>query len=293
MKSLNNILSVWNRNFPLDVTTEEVLRSKFFESPYSKRIDPVENDGAFSLACTRAKPFGDEVDSDRGWVLWIGYDGEKNARELLFNQFEKFRERGIRKITFSGFTPDYFLPGIDRQRYPGVYNFLKQLGFKDSGEAIAMSSDLRSFNDAGVSDSDRIVFKSADVEDRDDLYEFLRKNFGPDWIHRAMKVHENGEREQIYMAKHLGKVVGFSMFSGSEGDHWYTPGERFGPFGVQENMRGRGIGASLLNRTMLAMKGRGIRTAYFLWTDEKAKRLYSRFGFQVERRFTIMEKKLE
>lgn len=292
MNPHDNILAIWNRNFGLDVTTEEVLESKFFLSDFSTKIEPLENGSAFSLACVRSKPFYGESNSETGWILWIGFDEESDARELLETQFKKFAELGVENVVFSGFTPDYFAPGIDKVRYPDVYQFLLKMGFKDRGEAIAMSSDLRKFREVPINESAGITIKTVDKTDRESLFDFLGNNFGGDWLHRAKSVCENGEMEQVHIAKLNGEIVGFSMFSGSEGKHWYLPGERFGPFGVLESMRGKGIGASLLNRTLMTMKGRGIRTAYFLWTDEKAKRLYSRFGFTEERRFTIMEREI-
>ena len=70
------------------------------------------------------------------------------------------------------------------------------------------------------------------------------------------------------------------------------PGEHFGPFGVDEEYRSKGIGAVLLRETLLEMRARNIHRAFFLWTSEKASRLYTRFGFRTKRKFTVFEKQL-
>ena len=44
--------------------------------------------------------------------------------------------------------------------------------------------------------------------------------------------------------------------------------------------RGAGIGAALLGRTLEQMRQRGSHCAWLLWTEERAGRLYQRFGFQ-------------
>lgn len=125
-----------------------------------------------------------------------------------------------------------------------------------------------------------------------ELLAFIKDNFASDWYYRAKKVAELGEKEQIYVAKDGNKIVGYSMFSGSERDNWFAAGERCGPFGVSQDYRDRGIGSALLFKTLAAMKGRGIKTPYFLWTDEKAARLYSKFGFKEKRRFSVMMRRL-
>ena len=87
-------------------------------------------------------------------------------------------------------------------------------------------------------------------------------------------------------------ILGYSMFFGAEGRRWYMHGEHFGPFGVDEAHRSRGIGTALLHQTLREMRIRGMHRAFFLWTSERASRLYERFGFEVTRRFSVFEMKL-
>jgi N-acetylglutamate synthase-like GNAT family acetyltransferase len=103
---------------------------------------------------------------------------------------------------------------------------------------------------------------------------------------------KKGISDQIVVARRGGRIVGYGMFSAGEGNLWYSPGERFGPFGVENSERSKGAGSAILARLMNNMKGLGIRHAYFLWTDERASHLYKRFGFRITREFTILEKDL-
>ena len=137
-----------------------------------------------------------------------------------------------------------------------------------------------------------IQISEFDPEYKRQLLSFIEKNFNSDWYFRADTVASKAEMEQICLALKNGEIVGYSMFSGPEGKYWYMPGERFGPFGVREDIRGKGIGHSLLSKTLQLMRARGIKAAYFLWTDEKASHLYERFGFRKKRIFDIMEMKL-
>lgn len=70
-------------------------------------------------------------------------------------------------------------------------------------------------------------------------------------------------------------------------------GERFGPIGVRESERGRGIGQVLLYETLQAQKARGYRCSWFLWSDDRtADRLYRAAGFREIRRFAYLKKEI-
>ncbi|HYI26003.1 MAG TPA: GNAT family N-acetyltransferase, partial [Thermomicrobiales bacterium] len=82
----------------------------------------------------------------------------------------------------------------------------------------------------------------------------------------------------LQIATDNGEIVGYAQ----------SRGERFGPFGVSESQRGRGVGAVLLATTLQAMRARGFHCAWFLWTSDRAVTLYRRHGFEEVRRFALM-----
>ncbi|MDQ3655231.1 MAG: GNAT family N-acetyltransferase, partial [Chloroflexota bacterium] len=86
----------------------------------------------------------------------------------------------------------------------------------------------------------------------------------------------------MHIAEEHGRIIGYAQ----------SRGERFGPFGVDETYRGRGIGAVLLSTTLLAMRARGFHCAWFLWTSDRAAKLYREHGFEEVRRFQLMAKAL-
>lgn len=237
----------------------------------------------------RPSKFYYEGGAGEGWILWAGFTDHDAFDSLLLEQVEEFRRLGVNRVRYSPFTPNYFLPGVDRDNYPELYGALHDLGFRTVSTAIAMSKDLavkEEVSSMGLKDIQIEFFENSYMGE---LLDFIRSNFNSDWYYRAENVAANGENEQICLAISKGRIVGYSMFSGPEGKHWTLAGERFGPFGVREDLRGKGIGQALLGKTLHAMKARGIKSAYFLWTDEKASHLYSRFGFQIKREFDIME----
>jgi GNAT superfamily N-acetyltransferase len=68
--------------------------------------------------------------------------------------------------------------------------------------------------------------------------------------------------------------------------------ERFGPFGVLEEMRGTGLGKVLLHLVLERMRARRAHSAWFLWTGEQspAGHLYRRSGFTTTRVFRVMRR---
>lgn len=99
-------------------------------------------------------------------------------------------------------------------------------------------------------------------------------------------------RDQVIVATYGDEVVGYAQFWGVEDYAWACAGEHFGPFGVKQSLRNKGIGTLILYRCLQNMRKRGVHRAFLLWTDPQAARLYERFGFRVTRKFTVMKKVL-
>ncbi len=288
MDDARQILQLWNSKYRKDPTTESVLNKKFFNSKYLDIVSPITKNGSFSLAGTRKLKFYHSEDLDSGWILCLGIEENKDAKFLLNEQIKAMKGRGVKKLYYSSFTPDYFSPGVDKARYPHLHEFLEKYGFREESEAIEMVLNSNEYEPSIIETKGNIGLEIYSSKIEKQILDFMKKNFNADWYYRVLSVIEHGDPEQVSVARFNEEIVGFSMFSGPEGDMWYYPGERFGPFGVAEEYRGKGIGTLLLIQTLNMMKGRGIQSAFFKWTDENAGRLYKRFGFRETRRYSIM-----
>ncbi|EQD69355.1 GCN5-related N-acetyltransferase [mine drainage metagenome] len=284
----SSILKAWNSYYRYDPTDIGALDRKFFGNIYIKQLETIVLGEAYSLMGTRGNkflytPFG----NDKAWILSAGPGKSNELQDLLELQIEQCSKLGIRKIYYSNFSPGYFYPGIDRKRYPEVFNSLTSAGFKEDSVALAMEADIGGFSYEEASESD-IAISSLHEKDIQGFLEFVEENFPADCFYRANGVINEGSLQQISVAKVSGKFAGYAMFAAGEGPLEFTPGERFGCFEVSENFRSLGIGTKLLVRTLNAMKAMGIRHTYFLWTTERASHLYTRYGFKVTRKFSIM-----
>ncbi|MBX8632061.1 MAG: GNAT family N-acetyltransferase [Thermoplasmata archaeon] len=286
---------LWNRFLRYDPVREDLIISKYSFNEFARPVLPfVNGDSAFALTCTRLRPFLHDDSRGKAWIMALGFSNEDAMSELLEVQESELRKRNVNRLICCGFTPTYFFPGVDERLYGRTGEFLRKNGFVVVEEAIAMDKDL--WPDVSLPDQagmpDGISVGNLRKKELPKLLSMLRRNFSADYSYRARVACEKGEEYQIKVAREGRKIIGFSMFFGAEGRRWYMPGEHFGPFGVDEVYRSRGIGAVLLRETLLEMRARNIHRAYFLWTSEQASRLYTRFGFRTTRKFTVFEKQL-
>ena len=121
--------------------------------------------------------------------------------------------------------------------------------------------------------------------DLPEVIDFAGRELAPDWADAVRDaVLRHGHLHRLRIVRGPTGVVGFAIYGAYRGLR-----ERFGPFGVDESLRGTGLGKILLHHTLTAMRAEGAHSAWFLWTDEEspAGRLYAKAGFSVTRTFSI------
>ncbi|MEM0272688.1 MAG: GNAT family N-acetyltransferase [Thermoprotei archaeon] len=301
------IVECWNRTLKCDPVSIDVFERKVL-------LDPnFEPNGAI-VALSEGKIVGyaqclirhypylyDGLEQDKGWVSVLACDNNAILRAMLTEADRYFKANNRSEVWFSSYTPNYFWPGVDKKCYPSVYGALREAGYRDVYDALAMDADLWPdfTRPEGVDElEDKLKAEGYDVHEmraRDivPLLNFLKNNFAADWYRHFIELCQRGvPRDQVVVATFGEEVVGYAQFWGNEGYEWVYAGEHFGPFGVKESLRGKGIGTVILSRCLTNMKKKGIHRAFFLWTDERAARLYEKFGFKVTRRFTVMKKVL-
>jgi mycothiol synthase len=279
---------IWNNVFQYDPTNVDQLKRKFFNNEYVRPIEPLIMDDAFSLLGIRSKPFlYEKYNTNEAWLFAAGSIFPENLRKLINLQILKLKEIGISHINYSGFSPGYFFPGIDSDKYPELYKTLLSIGFKVVDEAITMEADIGNLK-YSVQRDQRVSITDLQHSEVKIFLSMVSENFPADCYMRCQGVISKGSIDQITIAKVDSKIVGYAMYASGDGPFEFAPGERFGCFEVIDRYRSLGIGSKLLSATLIKMKSNGIRHAHFLWTTEKASHIYSRYGFNISRRFKIM-----
>ncbi|RLF03852.1 MAG: hypothetical protein DRK00_08000 [Thermoprotei archaeon] len=304
------VVRLWNECLKYDPITVKVFERKVLLDPNfdAEGLKLAYLDGGlagFALCIVRRYPlFYQGLEEEHGWITALavkpGAEAEVGDR-LLEEALEFFKSRGRRFVWFSPYTPNYFFPGVDPDRYGWLLKLLEAHGFERVYEALSMDAQL--WPDYTVPErvaelerklrEEGIEVRPLETRDIYPLLKFLEGNFSADWYRHALELLQRGcDKGQILVAVKGGEVVGYCQYWHSEEYDWHRPGAHFGPFGVREDMRGRGIGSVLLAKCLWDMRARGIHNAFLLWTEERAARLYSRFGFKVTRRFYVMRRRL-
>lgn len=298
------LAAAWTRAAPSDPISEDRFRSLFL---LDRSFDPAglrvaEEDGEVVGACyavrRRIAHDADDLEPDQGWIPFFfvapGHTGRGLGRTLLQRSLRWLAGLGVTAVTFSAYTPNYFLPGLDVQRYPAADHLLRTLGFDSVYDCVAMDRSLVGYA-VPVTIHERVValrgegywLGSPSGDDLVDLIAIAGEQFNSDWSRAIREGVLNGlPLERVLAARSPeGDMLGWAMCGTYE--HVL---DRFGPFGVVPASRGTGLGEVLLHLTLERMVALGAHSAWFLWTepDSPAGHLYRKTGFAVTRTFTVM-----
>lgn len=242
----------------------------------------------------------DLLEPEKGWLLSFFVARRERqsglGHHLVSQSVDWLEQCGAREVYFSSYTPNYLVPGLDKDAYPRAFKLLEDMGFHRQYEAAAMDRLLSDYrpsiryrNTLDGLHAEGYVVRAARVEDLPCVLRLAGDHFNPDW-ERAIReaVVQGMPAENISIALDpTGTLVGWAMHGTYEG-----MSERFGPFGVLDSQRGKGLGRVLLHHCLQHMKASGAHSAWFLWTGEAspAGRLYLDEAFSTTRRFTIMKR---
>ncbi len=298
---LSTLVALWNKTMAADPISQQRLLLDYVLDPH---FDPnglvLATDGnelagfAFGMTARPDLPSDNAVGT--GVIVGFGV-AEQHRRQgigtaLIQGVEEYFRAKDVSTIQVGPWVPPYLVPGVDETAYAGTVEFLEAQGYAPGAKPVSMRALLTGYEPSAdvpeivaTLSEDDIWIRPAVADDATDLIAFAIEHF-PHWesyVRGAMRstVLAAGDAT-LHIALDGDTVIGFAM----------TSGERFGPFGVNGDYRGRGIGAVLLSRALCAMRAANVHLAYFLWTSDQTARLYNRHGFEIVRRFTMMSKRL-
>lgn len=300
------LAEAWTRSVPHDPIGYRRFRDMFL---LDRNFDPAglivaEVDGRIvgsAYAVRRLIPeSGDDLQPDTGWIpfFFVHPDHRERGvgRTLLQTALDWLAALGRSTVLFSSYTPNYFLPGLDADRYPAADRLLRSLGFDAQYRCVAMDASLVDYRIPD--DVTELIARHRDAGYRfeaptDDelvgLIDIAGSEFNIDWARGIREaVLEGLPLDRIMMAWDPdGAPLGWAMFGTYE--HVI---ERFGPFGVLPQSRGLGLGKVLLHLTMEQMRAAGAHSAWFLWTGatSAAGQLYLKSGFDITRTFTVMRR---
>jgi mycothiol synthase len=298
------IIEVWNSTLTADPIGVGTWRTKVLLDPNfaAEGCHVIEAEGrarGLLLSLTRRVPFyEDGLQPDEAWITAFGVHPEWRSRGfgglLLDTALDRLRRLACKRVTLSTYVPNYFTPGADIAAYgPGIA-FLIGRGFEVASRPLSMRAGLTGFVVPSDIVDTQARLRAEGVEVRPlgpsdivPVLDFVRSHFSADWRREAADVLADlftGDPRAVSMlaAFRDGHVLGYAQHRA----------ERFGPFGVDAALRGRGIGRVLLAATLMEMRKKSFHVAWFLWTGDDAARLYATCGFREARRFAVLRLRL-
>jgi GNAT superfamily N-acetyltransferase len=307
-----NIIKLWNASLPHDQICQGVFNRKILLDPnfdpagliIAEEIKTQELIG-FIYCITRKLPVDADgpLEPEKGWIPAMGVRNREwmnvGVGQALMEAAETyFKGKERQMIIASSYSPNYFFQGIDRDNYPANYTLFEVNGYKCIEESVSMGIDLYSYvTPDSVLEKERELeregykFCYLRVDQVISLFKYIKQYHSPGWV-RLVRVllHSTDDWERVSVVTYCDEVVGFNRFSDPD-----LVIERFGPFGVKPDLRGKGIGKVLLARCLDTMKRKGVHFAWFQWTNENsaADTIYKKAGFRVIRRYFTMMKDLD
>ncbi len=297
------LLGVWNEAMWADPIEATTWRSRYLLDPnFEVAACPVAVEVATGEVVGFILGFSESSDKllrqttpPEAWVVGFGVRVEWRRRGIgaaLMRTLEAhWRTVGVARIQYGPYVPSYVAPGVDVAAYPDAVQFLSAIGATVLSRPLSMKVSLTGYRpEPSVAVRQRelasggITVRPVASTDIVLLLAFLEEQF-PHWRADATAVLQAlfaGDPRGVVMfvAEENGTILGYAQ----------ARGERFGPFGVDETYRGRGVGGVLLATTLQAMRANGFHCAWFLWTSDRAAKLYQQHGFNEVRRFALMAK---
>ncbi|MEO8034899.1 MAG: GNAT family N-acetyltransferase [Acidobacteriota bacterium] len=143
---------------------------------------------------------------------------------------------------------NYFTPGAPLE----TSAFFRALGFRESDSTENMDADLAGITAAG---------RRATAGDRERVLEFAERNFSAAWRFECESAFANTP-PTVFIAEEAGAIAGFAAHEANNRGLGF-----FGPTGVAESLRGRGIGRQLLLASLADLRRLGYHRAVIPWTD--------------------------
>lgn len=297
-----DIIQIWNTTLVYDVINKErfmnrILLDDNFNDRYFLVALEERRVVGFLFGIKRRIPYLERgLEETRGWINLIAmapeYQRKGLGRKLLKEIEQRFMQDGVKEITLCAYSPNYLTPGIDI-RYPAGITFFEKHGYTLSGDAVSMKCDLWDYhmNDETRKRIEELKAEGITIKPYTSNYcisllSFLDKEFGAGWKRNALLAMQQWEAEDtIFLAVNdKEEIVGFVMRKIDGND------ARFGPIGVMDSIRSKGLGGLLLETIMQDMREREIFEMYFLWTHGAAIRFYERHGFTIFREYKLYKR---
>jgi len=199
-----------------------------------------------------------DAKNSKAWLKFVcahqSFEEELEAK--IKDVLGTLRSLGVKEVRASDRPGYHFRAGLEKSQRV-ERRVLERLGFRAVRSVADLELDLCLFREFRPKKYVKGEFVFGPAEDRGEILDFVERNFGVYWrLETEASLREGG----VVQAKLGDKIVGFADYCGFE-EYW------FGPTGVLEELRGRGVGSELLFSALTRMRERGLCRATIPWTE--------------------------
>jgi GNAT superfamily N-acetyltransferase len=182
------------------------------------------------------------------------------GRQLVRGMEARLETAGVSEIWTGGSQPHYWWPGID-SRYQGARDLFLSESYSDGDNAVNMTVELSASVVAKTS-VDGITTRRLIVGEFPEFQSWMRARWDGVWD-REIELCLRRVPVSCYVAEQDGRYVGFAA------DDTNRVGS-FGPMGSIPEIRGRGVGATLLRLCLRDYLERGDSDCQISWAGPQA-----------------------
>jgi len=222
----------------------------------------------------------------KAFVVDKNYRQQGIGTAILDELLKRAKGKGIKQITYGPAIPNYWQPGVDI-RNTSLYFFLKKHRFKSHRAIFNLTVSLDVIKIEPVLKKEGFKYERAQPEDFDKIYDFVKQQFPNNTWAAEVKFSFSFNPPTTFIVKDANNnIVGWATHS------QFYPGS-FGPTGVKESLRGKGIGTILFLWCLWDIKQKGLRTSEIMWVEGNTIKYYSKvIGAYISPIFYPMYKKI-
>jgi len=232
-------------------------------------FDPEVNKPIAAFIIVRRKEINEKHCFFKGCVVDKQYKRQGLGSKMFYELLRRVKERKITRIIYGPSVPEYWQPGVDI-RNTSLYFFLKKHGFKSHKPIFNLTVSLNIINKKPMLKKEGYDYERVQPKDFDKTFDFVKQHFPNNTWAEEVKFSFRLQPPSTFIAKDAkNEIVGWATHS------QFFPGS-FGPTGVDESLRGKGIGTELFLWCLWDIKQNGLDTCEIMWVNGDTIKFYSK-----------------
>ena len=259
-------------SLPFDYFRRGTLEDIGFEQELSLILYNLEIDkpiAAFIVVCR--KEINENHCFFKGFIVDKQYRRQGLGSKMLYEFLRRVKEKDITRVIYGPSIPEYWQPGLD-MRNTSLYFFLKKHGFKSHKVIFNLTVSLEAIKNEPTSKKEGYEYERVQPKDFEETYSFVKHQFPlGTWAEEVLLSFKLNPPTTFIARNDRNEIIGWATHS------QFFPGS-FGPTGVLDSLRGKGIGTELFLWCLWDIKQNGLKTCEIMWVDGDTIKFYSKTG---------------